>query len=102
MASSSSFLVCSLEKIAQPPHCFLIRVAERDGLTRIRIAVLARARAPLHQPSNDRERRTVRLVGETSETDRLTEARGGVEDHLRGVERAHQPRAAARDDHTRG
>src|SRR5204863_217100 len=31
MASSSWFLVCSLEKIAQPPHCFLIRVSKRGA-----------------------------------------------------------------------
>src|SRR5205085_6139310 len=96
MASSSWFLVCSLEKISQPPHCFLIRVAESDRLPRRRVTAVARA--PLHQPGRDGKRRSVRLVGETRQRDRLAEPRGRVEDRLRGVHRAHQPRASARYD----
>src|SRR5690348_1292960 len=96
MASSSWFLVCSLEKISQPPHCFLIRVAEGDRLTRARVTPVLRA--PLHQPGGDGERRAVRLVGKPRERDRLTQAGGGVEHRLRRVHRAHEPRATTRDD----
>src|SRR5947209_672179 len=99
MASSSWFFVFSLEKISQPPHCFLVRGAERDGLSRRRMTVVARA--PLDEPGGDRERRPMRLVGEAGEPERLAKPGRGVEDRLRGVHGAHQPRATARDDHAR-
>src|ERR1700704_3298419 len=101
MASSSWFRVCSLEKIAQPPHCFLVRVVERHGLARA-VAPNWRTRSPLDESRRDRERRALRLVGQTDEPGRLAEAGGGVEDVLGGVHRAHQARPATRDDHARG
>src|SRR5260370_6884314 len=99
MASSSWLFVFSLEKISQPPHCFLIRVAEGDRLARVAV-IRTSARPPLHQPGRDRERRSVRFVGEPGQTDGLAEARGSVEHRLRGVHRAHEPRPAAGDDDT--
>src|SRR5450759_2178537 len=101
MASSSWFRVCSLEKIAQPPHRFLIRVAERDGLSGS-VAANRRARAPLDETGHDAERRPLRLVGEADEARRLAEPSGGVEDVLGGVHRAHQTRSAACHDDARG
>src|SRR6266853_3648553 len=101
MASSSWFRVSSLEKIAQPPHSFLIRVAERDGLPRS-VTSDRRARPPLHETGRHRERRALRLVGEPDEPGRLAEAGGGVEDVLGGVHRAHEARAAAADDDAGG
>src|SRR2546421_7697734 len=100
MASSSWFLVCSLEKIAQPPHCFLIRVAESGRLARGAVGG-ARVRSPLDQPTRDGERRSMCFVGEPGETDWLSETRRGVEDHLRRVHGAHQSRAASRDNDAR-
>src|SRR5438128_1838691 len=70
MASSSWFLVCSLEKIAQPPHCFLIRDAERDGVVSVAV-VCARMRPPLHQPTRNRKRRSVCLVREADQAERV-------------------------------
>src|SRR5438093_996661 len=100
MASSSWFFVCSLEKISQPPHCFLVRAPERDRLPRSAVSA-AIPRSPLHQPGRDGERLSVRLGGQARERDRLPESRRGVEHRLGGVHRAHQPRAAARDDDAR-
>src|SRR2546430_9273895 len=97
MASSSWFLVCSLEKIAQPPHCFLIRVAESGRLAR-GAERATRVRSPFHQPTRDGERRSMCFVGEPGEADGLSETRRGVEDHLRRVHGAHQSRTASRDD----
>src|SRR6267143_134811 len=89
MASSSWFRVCSLEKIAQPPHCFLIRVAERDGLPRP-VTADRRAGPPLDETGRDRERRALRLVGEPDEPGRLAEPGRRVEHQLGGIHRAHQ------------
>src|SRR6202171_786466 len=97
MASSSWFWVSSLEKIAQPPHCFLVRVAERRGLPGS-VTPGRRPRPPPDEPRRHRERRPLRLVGEPDEPGRLAEACGGVEDVLRAVHRAHQARAAAAHD----
>src|SRR5467141_1837521 len=101
MASSSWFRVCSLEKIAQPPHCFLVRVGKRHRLAGS-VTPDRGARSPLHKSGRDRERWSLRLVGQTDEPGRLAEAGGGVEDMLGGVHRAHQARPAAGDDHARG
>src|ERR1700716_1291252 len=76
MASSSWFRVCSLEKIAQPPHCFLIRVAERHGLAGS-VPPDRCARSPLHQTCRDRERWSMRLVGQAHEPYRLGAPGGG-------------------------
>src|SRR2546427_8308245 len=100
MASSSWFLVCSLEKIAQPPHCFLIRVAESGRLARGAVGG-ARVRSTLDQPTRDGKRRSMCFVGEPGETDWLSETRRGVEAHLRRVHGAHQSRAASRDNDAR-
>src|SRR2546430_2542770 len=83
MASSSWFLVFSLEKISQPPHCFLIRVAERGRLPRVAVTRVCTS-PPFHQPGSDRERRSVCFVGEPGQTEWLTEPRGCVEHSLRG------------------
>src|SRR5579872_5091718 len=101
MASSSWFLVCSLEKISQPPHCFLVRAAEGDRLPRGAVSTVS-ARPPLHQPCGDGERRAVRLVGETGQRERLAETRRRVEHRLRGVGCSHEPRATARHDDAGG
>src|SRR5947208_16229474 len=101
MAGSSWFLVCSLEKIAQPPHCFLIRVSKRGRLVGVAVG-LARARPPLHQPGNDRKRWSMSFVGEPSEAERLAEAGRCVEHGLGGVHRDNQPRTSSRDYDARG
>src|SRR5260370_7421050 len=54
MASSSWLFVFSLEKISQPPHCFLIRVAEGDRLARVAV-IRTSARPPLHPPAPHRD-----------------------------------------------
>src|SRR6266545_3916265 len=101
MASSSWFFVCSLEKIAQPPHCFLVRGSERCGLARVAVH-RACARSPLHKATGDGERRSVRLVGQSRQPERLAQAGRRVENDLRGVHRSHQPRPAAGDDDAGG
>src|SRR5882724_11859744 len=101
MASSSWFRVCSLEKIAQPPHCFLVRVVERHRLARS-VTADRRARAPLDEACRDCERWPLRLVGQTDEPGRLAKAGRGVEDMLGAIHRAHQARPATGDDHPGG
>src|SRR5947208_16756151 len=81
MASSSWFLVCSLEKIAQPPHCFLIRVAESGRLARGAVGG-ARVGSLLDQPTREGERRSMCFVGEPGETDGLSETPPGVQGYL--------------------
>src|SRR6202165_1149113 len=91
MASSSWFRVSSLEKIAQPPHCFLIRVAERHGLPGS-VTPGRRPGSPLDESGRDRKRRSLRLVGARAQRG------GGVKPRLGAVHRPHQARAAAADD----
>src|SRR6266852_3177365 len=101
MASSSWIRVCSLEKIAQPPHCFLIRRAEGH----LRPAVDRSARvvphSPLHEADRHRERRPCRSIGKTGHAGWLAEADRSVEDELCGVGGAHEARTAAGDDDPR-
>src|ERR1700716_3024311 len=99
MASSSWFRVSSLEKIAQPPHCFLIRVAERHRLPGS-VTLDRRAGSPLHETGRDREGRALSLVGEADEPGRLAEPGRGVEHQLSGIHRAHEARPAAADHDT--
>src|ERR1700674_2821049 len=101
MASSSWFRVCSLEKIAQPPHCSLIGVAERCRLAGS-VAPYRRARAPLHETGRDPERRALSLVGQAHQPCRLAESSRRVEDVLSSVHRAHQARSAACHDDAGG
>src|SRR4029077_20171779 len=81
-ASSSWLRLCSLEKISQPPHCFLA-----DGHLLPAVVVGARVgfQSPLHEPDRNRERWALGAVGETGHAARLAEANGGVEDDLGGV-----------------
>src|SRR5260370_23287527 len=69
MASSSWLRVCSLEKIAQPPHCFLIRAAKR-GLA-VSVVACGRPRSPLHEVGRDSERWPMIHVGKAREHCRL-------------------------------
>src|SRR5258708_2626297 len=93
MASSSWLRVCSLEKIAQPPHCFLIRAAKR-GLA-VSVVACGRPRAPLHEAGRDSERGPMGLVGKAGEPGRLAEpSRGVVAVGLR-FNRSDGPRTAA-------
>src|SRR5256885_9342798 len=101
MASSSWFRVCSLEKIAQPPHCFLVRGSQRHLLSSVLEISRVRARSPLDEADRDRKRRALAAVREPGHADRLAEAHRGVEHRLRRVGRAHEPRAAAADDDAR-
>src|SRR5438477_7076552 len=102
MASSSWFRVCSLEKIAQPPHCFLVRGSQRHLLSSVLEISRVRARSPLDEADRDRKRRALAAVREPGHADRLAKAHRGVEHRLRRVGRAHEPRAAAADDDARG
>src|SRR4029077_1335933 len=63
-ASSSWFRVCSLEKISQPPHCFL---AERHLLPAVVVDARVGLQSPLHKADRDRERRALGTVGQTSD-----------------------------------
>src|SRR6202171_1436585 len=99
MASSSWFRVCSLEKIAQPPHCFLIRGAERCLAARSCVGAGGCPRTPLHKAASARKRRSLGAVGETGQAQGLAQAHGRVEDSLGGVGGAHQARAAPGDHH---
>src|SRR5260370_25004375 len=96
MASSSWLRVCSLEKIAQPPHCFLIRAAKR-GLA-VSVVACGRPRAPLHEAGRDSERGPMGLVGKAGEPGPLAEPSRRVEDVVRRGHRAHEPRTAACHD----
>src|SRR5260370_39269685 len=99
MASSSWLRVCSLEKIAQPPHCFLIRAAKR-GLA-VSVVACGRPRAPLHEDGRDSERGPMGLVGKAGEPGRLAEPIRGVEDLGRLAHRAPEPRTAGCHDDAR-
>src|SRR5260370_26844965 len=96
MASSSWLRVCSLEKIAQPPHCFLIRAAKR-GLA-VSVVACGRPRAPLHDAGRDSERGPIALVGKAGEPGRLAEPSRGVENVGRRGHPAPDPRTAACHD----
>src|SRR5262245_56372833 len=93
MASSSWLRCCSLEKIAQPPHCFLVRRSEPDRLPAVRVAARVSVRAPLDQTCGDGERRALAPVRETDHAHRLAEPHRCVENALRRVRGAHEARA---------
>src|SRR5450759_1610472 len=99
MASSSWFRVCSLEKIAQPPHCFLIRDADAHLLASADVTAGRRAGSPLDEADRHRERWPLGTVGEAGHAQGLTEADRRVEDGLGCVRGAHQARTPAGDDH---
>src|SRR5713226_183367 len=98
-ASSSWFLVCSLEKISEPPHCFL---SERHLLPVFVVGTRVGFQTPLHEPDRDRERRALGAIGKTRHAARLAQAHRSVEDDLGGVGGAHQSRASACDHDARG
>src|SRR5260370_1180788 len=61
-ASSSWFRVCSLEKISQPPHCFL---AESHLLPAVVVDARVGRQSPLREPDPDRKRRPLGPPGQT-------------------------------------
>src|SRR5579859_5573382 len=102
MASSSWLRVCSLEKIAQPPHCFLIRRTQGHRLAAVGVAAHVGVRSPLDQPGRDGKRRALAPIREPDHACRLAEADRRVEHRLRRVRGAHEARSASTDHHSRG
>src|SRR5665213_1904366 len=95
MASSSWFRVSSLEKISQPPHCFLIGQADRHRLPRAGVTAGGGTRSPLDKADRHCKRRPLRAVGEAGRAEWLAEAHRGVEDGLRCIGGAHEAGASA-------
>src|SRR6266852_7076539 len=102
MASSSWFRVCSLEKISKPPHRFLVRRTERHLLPGVVVGAGVGFQAPLDQPNRDRERRTLRAIGQAGHAARGAQPDRRVEDELGRVGRAHETRSATGHDDARG
>src|SRR5258706_10946463 len=94
MASSSWFRVSSLEKISQPPHCFLIGQADGHRLSCARVAAGWGTRSPLDEADRHRERGALRAVGEAGSAEGLAESHRCLEHRLRRLRGAHHARAA--------
>ena len=64
MASSSWLRVCSLEKISQPPHCFLVRGPQGYLLASVCVCPHVGARSPPDETDGDRERGSLGAIGQ--------------------------------------